>query len=663
MEDDVVIRIRGLKKSYRITDPNIPGGRFSKKYVEYPIFDGIDLDVKRGDIVGILGKNGCGKSTFLKLVSGILEPDAGTVEVEGKVASILELSMGFHGDLSGRDNIILRSELYGIPRSEAYANLDRIIEYSDLGVFIDNPVRTYSSGMRSRLAFSVMVNVDADIFLVDEALSTGDMAFAAKASEHLRDLVRKGKTVLFTSHSLGTIKRTCTRAIWLNDHKIAMDGPAEDVCDTYSHAIMDSFEDTLSMAEGGASSAQYRLSTFYRDGNGTERDPEARMRWLKEAAVREHPMAMSELADILMASDDEEDRARALDLYQGAAEQGNFEARRKYSTMFGDTHGDIEDLRALLRELARTGYPYDLYNCGNMLYRSALSIEDYREAFRYVKQASDLGWADADYLLGVMYREGTGVDRDIEESVRLMERAADNGHSRAMTVLAEQYLQGKYVPRDPEKAFRFYMMSASSGNARSQYQVATMYSSGLGCEKDPEKAKEWFARYSSTTVNEFRKDALDTIRTRRLESDSYPDLMRAASLTCNPQSMVTLASRYMSGKGGFKKNPGAAARLLERASVAGGSPRTRLAMLYLEGTGVPKDEARAFELLHSAAAFGDAEGMFRLSLLYKEGKGCEADPEMYRVLVKMAAERGSRDAKDLISRWDERNQRRKAKKH
>jgi TPR repeat protein len=119
----------------------------------------------------------------------------------------------------------------------------------------------------------------------------------------------------------------------------------------------------------------------------------------------------------------------------------------------------------------------------------------------------------------------------------------------------------------------------------------------------------------------------------------------------------------MSGKGGFKKNPGAAARLLERASVAGGSPRTRLAMLYLEGTGVPKDEARAFELLHSAAAFGDAEGMFRLSLLYKEGKGCEADPEMYRVLVKMAAERGSRDAKDLISRWDERNQRRKAKKY
>ncbi len=661
MEDDVVIRIKGLKKAYRITDPSQSGGRFSKKYVLYPIFDGIDLEVRRVDIVGILGKNGCGKSTFLKIVSEIVEPDEGTIEVKGKVASILELSMGFHGDLSGRDNIVLRSELYGIPRSEAYANLDKIVEYSDLGVFIDNPVRTYSSGMRSRLAFAVMVNVDADIFLVDEALSTGDMAFAAKASEHLKNLVRQGKTVLFTSHSLGTIKRTCTRAIWLNDHKIAMDGPAEEVCDAYSHAIIDSFEETLSMAEGGSSSAQYRLSTFYRDGNGTERNPEERMRWLQAAALREHPMAMSEYADILMSSGSGEDREKAMQLYQGAAEQGNFEARRKYSTMLGDTREDIEDLRRLLKQFAETGYPYDLYNCGNMFYRSSLSIDDYREAFRYVKQASDLGWADADFLLALMYREGNGVDRDIPKSVEYLERAAKNGHPRAMAVLAEQYLEGKYVQRDPEEAFRWFMLSASIGNARSQYQVASMLASGLGTEKDPEKAKEWFSTYSSTMVNEFRRGALDTIRTRSLESEQQPDLMKAASKTYNPQSMTALASRYASGRG-FKKNPGASVRLLERASLAGGSPRTRLALALLSGEAVEKDEARAFELLTSAAAFGDAEGMYRLSLMYKDGIGCTADQEAYRYYMKMAAECGSRDAKDVVMRWEDRNQRRKAKK-
>ncbi|MBR1452500.1 MAG: ABC transporter ATP-binding protein, partial [Candidatus Methanomethylophilaceae archaeon] len=237
MSEEVMIRVKGLKKSYQIIDASkVNESRFFKKKTEYPVFENINLEVRKGDILGILGRNGCGKSTFLKIVSQIIEPDEGTVEVFGKVASILELSMGFHGDLSGRDNIILRSELYGIPREKVLENLDSIIEYSDLGVYIDNPVRTYSSGMKSRLAFSVMVNVDADIFLVDEALSTGDMAFASKASEHLKDLVRSGKTVLFTSHSMNTIKRTCNRAVWISDRTIKMDGPADEIVDEYSRS-------------------------------------------------------------------------------------------------------------------------------------------------------------------------------------------------------------------------------------------------------------------------------------------------------------------------------------------------------------------------------------------------------------------------------------------
>ncbi|MBP5394513.1 MAG: ABC transporter ATP-binding protein, partial [Candidatus Methanomethylophilaceae archaeon] len=251
-EADTVISVKGMSKSYVIVEPLIKKkGKINfKNRVEYPIFKGVDLEVRRGDILAILGRNGCGKSTFMKIVSGIIEPDEGTVEVKGKVASILELSMGFHGDLSGRQNILLRSQFYGIPRKYVLEHIDEIIEYSDLGVFIDNPVRTYSSGMRSRLAFSVMVNVNADIFLIDEALSTGDMAFASKASEHLKQLVRSGKTVLFTSHSMGTIRRTCNRAVWINDHTISMDGPADDVVDAYTRSVTDSFDETLNLAKG-----------------------------------------------------------------------------------------------------------------------------------------------------------------------------------------------------------------------------------------------------------------------------------------------------------------------------------------------------------------------------------------------------------------------------
>ena len=657
-EDNVVIRVRGLKKSYTIIDPSAPKKKlgFAKK-TQYLIFDGIDLDVRKGDIIGVLGRNGCGKSTFLKLVSEVLEPDEGTVEVHGKVASILELSMGFHPDLSGRDNIILRSELYGISRAEVLEHIDDIVKYSDLGVFIDNPVRTYSSGMRSRLAFSVMVNVDADIFLVDEALSTGDMAFASKASEHLKNLVRSGKTVLFTSHSTSTIKRTCNRAIWLADHRIAMDGPADEVVDAYARSINDSFEETVSLAEGGSSSAQYRLSTFYRDGIGVEKNEEERMHWLKESALREHPMAMAEIADIAISEGREEE---AMKLYQQAADAGNFEARRKYATMLGDTREDIEYLRRVMKDLASSGYPYDLYNYGNLMYRSAIVPADYVEAFDYLSQASEKGWLEADVLLAQLYREGNGVERSMEKFVERLTYAAERGHAKAMSMLADAYFDGKYIERNPELAFKWYLTAASTGNMKAQYQTAVMLSSGIGCEKNEEEAKNWFARYSSTTLNDSRKIAVDTMKSRHADIDITNDMIKAMSKNCNPPSMVTLAMKYDTGKG-FKKNPKAAVSLLEKAALAGGSPRTKLAEKYLEDN-TEESRRKAMDLLISAAQYGDGGAMYRLAIIYKEGELVEKDEEKYRMYMRMAAERGNRDAKETVMKWDDRIRRRKKDK-
>ena len=657
-DDDIVIRIRGLKKSYTIYDPSITKSKLkSKMKTKYPIFDGIDLDVRRGDIVGILGRNGCGKSTFLKLVSEILEPDEGTIEVKGKVASILELSMGFHGDLSGRDNILLRSALYGIPREEVLKHIDEIIRYSDLGVFIDNPVRTYSSGMRSRLAFAVMVNVDADIFLVDEALSTGDMAFASKASEHLKDLVRSGKTVLFTSHSMSTIKRTCTRAIWLCDHKIKMDGPAEDVVDAYAESINDSFDETLSLAEGGSSSAQYRLATFYRDGTGVEKDQEKYRYWLTQASLREHPMAMADLGDILMSEGKEKE---AMDLYQNAAEHGYFEARRKYATLQGESHKDIAHLRKLMKDLTVTGYPYDLYNYGNLMYRSALTIEDYREAMEYLQKASEKGWLDADVLIAQMYRDGNGVERSPEKFESRMAFAAENGHAKALTILAESYLMGKGVKKDYAKAYGWFMRSALTGNLKSQYQVAMMLSSGMGCEKNEEEAKRWFARYSSTALNDSRKIVIDTMLMRRMDVDVSNEILKTMSKNYHIQSMVALASKYESGKE-FKKNMSATISLLEQASLSSGSPRTRLATIYLDSDDEDKRK-KGYELLKSAALAGDGGAYYRLAMMYKDGDLCEQNEENYRMYMRMAAERGSRDAKEIVMKWDDRIRRRKKNK-
>ncbi len=647
MEDDVVIRVKGLCKSFRIVDPKAPRKGFGKHpaMVDFPVFEGVDLEVRKGEVLGILGRNGCGKSTFMKLVSGILEPDRGTVEVEGKVASILELSMGFHGDLTGRENIFLRSELYGISREEVKAHIDDIIEYSDLGVFIDNPVRTYSSGMRSRLAFSVMVNVDAEIFIVDEALSTGDMAFASKASEHLRNLVRSGKTVLFTSHSLSTIKRTCTRAVWINDRRIAMDGSADEVCEAYSSSINDSFEETRHLAEGGSSSAQYRLAVFYRDGTGTDADPDKYRFWLEAASERGHPMAALELGDLVAGSD----RARAMELYRQAADNGNYDARRKYALMVEDSKEGTEFLGGVLADLAGSGYPGDIFAYGDFLFRTAAGTEDRRKAFELVSEASEKGWMDADLLLARMYREGYGTPRDMDASIRCLVSAARRGSGKAMTILAETYYEGRNVPKDRAEAFGWYRMSALTGNPRSQYQVAVMLSEGDGTEKDQEEADRWFARSSSTMLNDLRLDAMDTLRSRYGADGRADTLLKEASRDYHPRSMMSLASRYDSGRG-FKKSRSACISLTEKAALGPGSPRTRLAELYLSDDPDGKKDA-ILTLLNDAIAAGDGKAMYIMGTLYREGTLVGRDKDLYRRYIRMAAEHGDRQARMLIGKW------------
>lgn len=651
MDEDVVISVKGMSKSFRILDPSQQqNGKFKKKvYEDFVVFDNVDLEVRKGEVVGILGRNGCGKSTFMKIVSGIIEPDKGTVEVKGKVASILELSMGFHPDLTGRENIFLRSELYGIPRETVKEHIEEIVEYSDLGVFIDNPVRTYSSGMRSRLAFSVMVNVDAEIFMVDEALSTGDMAFASKASEHLKNLVRSGKTVLFTSHSLNTIKNTCTRAVWINDHHIVMDGPAEDVCDAYSRSVNESFEETRHLAEGGSSSAQYRLATFCRDGIGTERDMDKCRFWLEAASSREHPMAMVDLADLIA----EEDRERANELYRMSADLGNNEARRKYAMSLASESEAIESLRGLLEDLAKSGYPYDLYNYGDFLYSTATGAGQKAEAFRYVSEASEKGWNDADLLLAKMYREGAGTPKDMDRSTQILEKSAEKGNVKAMLQLADQFYMGKFVPKDHERAYKWYLRAALAGNLKSQYQVAMMLSQGDGVEKDEEAAHEWYSRYASCLVNDVRLRAVDVSK-KRTYGDARTDIMiKESSRNYHTRSMMTLAFKYMEGKG-FKKNPKAGFDLMQKAALAQGSPRTQLAEMYLEGKAVEKDEQKALQLLRDASAAGDAKAMYLLALMYRDGNVVEKDTDLYRQYMSMAYERGDRDAAATVKKWRER---------
>lgn len=203
------------------------------EYEERCVINDISFDIKKGEAVGLIGHNGCGKSTTLKLLTRIMYPTSGSIEINGRVSSLLELGAGFHPDLSGRENIYINASIFGLTKSEIDKRIDEIIEFSELEEFIDNPVRTYSSGMYMRLAFSVAINVDADILLIDEILAVGDVNFQAKCLNKLMEIKQDGTTIVLVSHSTGQIEQICDRSIWIRDGVIALDGDAHTVDDEY----------------------------------------------------------------------------------------------------------------------------------------------------------------------------------------------------------------------------------------------------------------------------------------------------------------------------------------------------------------------------------------------------------------------------------------------
>jgi lipopolysaccharide transport system ATP-binding protein len=236
--DDTVISVRNLTKTYRMFSH--PGDRLKqamtfgscKYHTAFTALDHVSFDVTRGETIGVIGRNGSGKSTLLQIVCGVLKPTLGVVHTQGKLAALLELGAGFNPEFTGRENIYFQAALMGLSEHEINDRFDRIVEFADIGDFLDRQVRTYSSGMFVRLAFSVNAHMDSDILIIDEALSVGDVAFVRKCLKYLRDFTKHG-TVLLVSHDLPTLVELCQRLIWIDAGKILKIGPSDEVADHY----------------------------------------------------------------------------------------------------------------------------------------------------------------------------------------------------------------------------------------------------------------------------------------------------------------------------------------------------------------------------------------------------------------------------------------------
>lgn len=239
MDNNIVIDVRNIKKKFKIyfdKGTQLKDRLLFRKrnrYEDREVLKGISFQVRRGEAVGLIGHNGCGKSTTLKLLTKIMYPDSGEIVMTGRISSLIELGAGFHPDMSGRENIYTNASIFGLTKKEVDARFNDIVEFSELADFIDNPVRTYSSGMYMRLAFSVAINVDADILLIDEILAVGDTNFQTKCFNRLRELKAGGMTIIIVTHDLSTIEKFCDRAIWLNDGLIIREGRSDEVVDAY----------------------------------------------------------------------------------------------------------------------------------------------------------------------------------------------------------------------------------------------------------------------------------------------------------------------------------------------------------------------------------------------------------------------------------------------
>lgn len=286
MKEEIVIEARNLRKYYKIyadrshelKDLLVNFGR--ARYEKHEVLKGISFQVRRGEVVAFIGKNGCGKSTTLKLLTRIIRPSEGEVIIKGRVSSLIELGAGFHPDMTGRENIYINASLFGFTAKEIDQKIGDIIRFSELEDYIDVPVRTYSSGMYMRLAFSVAINVDPEILLVDEILGVGDAAFQVKCFNKVKELKNRGTTIVIVSHSLGQVEQLCDRAIWIEDGLIKEEGTPRVVCMHYTTAME---QKRLARAE-----LEYQMVHNQKNGYGSlERDLSATCKDVSEQASQD----------------------------------------------------------------------------------------------------------------------------------------------------------------------------------------------------------------------------------------------------------------------------------------------------------------------------------------------------------------------------------------
>ncbi len=302
-EKKVAIQVKDLEKVYKLYDK--PSDRMKealglsrrKRYKEHYALKGVDLTIHQGETVGIIGTNGSGKSTILKIITGVLNPSHGEVQVEGRISALLELGAGFNMEYNGIENVYLNGTMIGFSEKEIAAKMDAILEFADIGDYVYQPVKTYSSGMFVRLAFAVAINIEPEILIVDEALSVGDVFFQAKCYHKFDEFKEMGKTILFVSHDLSSISKYCDRVVLLNQGEKLGEGSPKEMIDVYKRVLVGQYEvveealmrsgENKKIGDASGSEQDQEISAASGEENGIGINPELLEYGTKDAVIEE----------------------------------------------------------------------------------------------------------------------------------------------------------------------------------------------------------------------------------------------------------------------------------------------------------------------------------------------------------------------------------------
>lgn len=413
---EIVIDVKDVKKqfkSYRDKASSIKE-RFVNptrgRHENVMVLRGINFQVRRGEAVGIIGKNGCGKSTTLKLLTRILYPTEGTVHIKGRISSLIELGAGFHPDMTGRENIYTNASIFGLTRKEVEKRLNDIVRFSELEEFIDQPVRTYSSGMYMRLAFAVAINVDADVLLIDEILAVGDAAFQKKCFEKLKEIKASGTTIVIVSHSMDQMYKICDRLIWIEEGLIKEEGVPRLIGEKYLAAMEGRRLDRIELENRQRKEELDRQIQAEQERLRQEREKAEREQRERESKAQEEIQRMEQLTEL-------ERRQREMEINESLKDVCPFYrsgARRQTEYTLSYTHVTVCDKDGNETNRWSTGDSYEI----RLKYKAVGSFENIRLVIGLTREDGTYCYGSYIDVPGTLPSQGMAVFRFVNSLLK-----------------------------------------------------------------------------------------------------------------------------------------------------------------------------------------------------------------------------------------------------